>query len=106
MCAPAVFCITTYDMNGDEYAQGSGFFIDADGTAVTNCHVLENTFSAVVETTDGKSYTDISVLAYDFDQDVAVLEVNGGSGFSFLELGDPSALAGGETVYAIGNLTA
>ncbi len=35
--------------------QGSGFFISADGYAVTNNHVVENAESVKVTTDDGKT---------------------------------------------------
>ena len=37
---PAVFLIRTYDVNDNEIAQGTGFFIDSLGKGVTNYHVL------------------------------------------------------------------
>ena len=37
--------------------QGSGFFISADGYAVTNNHVVQNAETVTVTTDDGKTYT-------------------------------------------------
>jgi serine protease Do len=37
--------------------QGSGFFISADGYAVTNNHVVDDAKSVDVTTNDGKNYT-------------------------------------------------
>lgn len=101
-CSPAVFCIVAYDMDGDPYSQGSGFFIDSSGIAVTNYHVIQNAFSADITTTNGVTYSGITVLGYDMDQDIAILKIKG-SGFSYLPVGDSSQIQGGETVYAIGN---
>ena len=39
------------------WAQGSGFFISADGYAVTNNHVVDKAESVEVTTDDGKTYT-------------------------------------------------
>ena len=38
-------------------SQGSGFFISADGYAVTNNHVVERGQSVEIKTDDGKTYT-------------------------------------------------
>lgn len=101
-CAAAVFFITTYDVTGYGYATGSGFFIGEDGIAVTNYHVIEDAFAMDISTTDGKTYSDISVLAYDMEQDVAILKVRGGAPYPYLTV-DTAPVTGGEPVYAIGN---
>ncbi len=101
-CSPAVFYIITYDVTGEGYATGSGFFIDADGTAVTNYHVIEDAFAMTIAMTDGTVCSDVSVLAFDIERDVAVLKVTGAAPFPCLTVNE-SAVAGGQTVYAIGN---
>ncbi len=53
-CSPAVFQIWTYDVEEELYGIGSGFFIEADGVAVTNCHVLRNALSATVTASGGR----------------------------------------------------
>ena len=37
----ATFIIYTYDEYGAPLGSGSGFFIDSDGTGITNYHVLD-----------------------------------------------------------------
>ncbi len=44
--------------------QGSGFFITADGYAVTNNHVVQNAENVKVTTDDGKTY-DAKVIGTD-----------------------------------------
>lgn len=102
LCSPAVFCIRTYDANGNSYAQGSGFFIDGSGVAVTNHHVLENALSARALLTDGRTLDIAGVLFYDAGLDYVVLQVEG-SGFSTLTVGNSSQVMGGETIYTLGN---
>ena len=101
-CSPAVFFIRTNDIDGQPYALGSGFFIDENGIAVTNHHVLENALSATATLTDGRTVNISGVLFFDAEQDYAVIKVDG-SGFPTLKVGDSSAVVGGEQVYAIGN---
>lgn len=102
-CSPAVFYLETYDAYGEILGSGSGFFIDSDGTAVTNFHVIDGAVSAVITMSDGKRSYDIEgVYDYSAEHDWAVIHI-AGKGFQYLELGDPAKLSGGSTVYAIGS---
>ena len=101
-CAPAVFFIETFDVSGEAYATGSGFFIDACGIAVTNHHVLKNAVSATATLMDGSVCPIAGVLYFDREKDFAVIKVDG-EGFEALEAGDASALSGGDVCYAIGS---
>ena len=66
--------------------QGSGFFISADGYAVTNNHVVDKADSVEVTTDDGKTYT-AKVIGTDPRTDLALLKVDGRSDFPFVKLG-------------------
>ena len=106
-CMPAVLYIEVYDEYGDAIATGSGFFIDADGTAVTNHHVIYGATSAKVwlANSSGADQEERDVLGvYDWseEEDWAVLKISG-SNDSYLKAGDPSTAAGGATVYALGS---
>ena len=101
-CSPAVFQIIVYTQRGDAYGQGSGFFIDAGGTAVTNYHVLEEAYTAQAILSDGRSFDINGVLYADAEMDYAVFKVNG-SGFATLPVGNSSTVKGGETIYTLGN---
>ena len=56
--------------------QGSGFFISADGYAVTNNHVVQNAETVTVTTDDGKTYT-AKVIGTDSRSDLALIKVDG-----------------------------
>ena len=105
-CIPAVFLVEVYDRYGDALGTGSGFFIDGEGTAVTNFHVIYGASSAVVTVTDAQgNETRHDVLGvYDWNEaeDWAVLKIDGASG-DYLKFGDPSTAQGGATVYALGS---
>lgn len=101
-CAPAVFYVEIYGLNGALTGSGSGFFISGNGLAVTNYHVAANSSHLVITTTDGKTYSDVKILDGDRKNDLALLKV-AGSGFPYLELADSSQVVQGQKVYAIGN---
>lgn len=101
-CLPAVFYIELYNSTGTAYASGSGFFINSDGLAVTNFHVIDGASSAKIMTSDGAVYNVAGVYDYNEEYDLALLQITG-SGFPYLELGDSSTVVTGATVYAIGS---
>lgn len=108
--SPAVFYVELYDNNSNPIASGSGFFIDTDGTAVTNYHVIEGTSSAYITTTNGKVYPVENILKYDEELDLAVITVGKTdtqgatvTNFPFLEMANSNNIKAGQIVYAIGS---
>src|SRR5215813_428854 len=81
--------------------QGSGFFISADGYAVTNNHVVDGASKVEVTTDDGKSYT-AKVIGTDARTDLALIKVEGSSNFPFAKLSDGKPRIG-DWVLAVGN---
>ncbi len=101
-CSPAVFYIEVYDGNGRAFASGSGFFIDANGTAVTNHHVIEGASSAKIKCAhNGNIYKVEGVYDYDVKNDWAIIKVSG-KDFPYLEVNE-EVPASGSTVFAIGS---
>ncbi|MGB8576947.1 MAG: Do family serine endopeptidase [Pseudolabrys sp.] len=80
--------------------QGSGFFISADGYAVTNNHVVEKAESVQVTTDDGKSHN-AKVIGTDPRTDLALIKVEDGP-FPYVKLSDKSPRIG-DWVLAVGN---
>src|SRR5262245_48336673 len=81
--------------------QGSGFFMTADGYAVTNHHVVDKAESVEVITDDGKTYT-AKVIGTDPKTDLALIKVDGGRDFPTVKLADKPARIG-DWVVAVGN---
>ncbi|MDI4231204.1 Do family serine endopeptidase [Bradyrhizobium sp. Arg237L] len=81
--------------------QGSGFFISADGFAVTNNHVVDGADKVEVTTDDGKTYS-AKVIGTDPRTDLALIKVEGGSNFPFAKLSDTKPRIG-DWVLAVGN---
>ena len=99
--SPAVVEVTVIEPGGDFYHIGSGFFIDDQGTMVTNYHVIDGTITGEVTTKDGSSYDIVAVKDYDEGLDLAILEVDI-TGNPFLRISDEDVVTG-ETVYAMGS---
>ncbi len=81
--------------------QGSGFFISADGYAVTNNHVVDGADKVEVTTDDGKTYN-AKVIGADKRTDLALIKVDGRSDFAFAKLSDKLPRIG-DWVLAVGN---
>lgn len=101
-CSKAVFYITCYGLNGEVKGNGSGFFISSDGLAVTNYHVALHCSTLSITMPNGKVYNNVAIISADKRFDLALLKVNG-TGFPYLEQGDPGELKQGQRVYAIGS---
>jgi serine protease Do len=80
---------------------GSGFIWAADGTIVTNAHVIEGASTITVNLYDRRQLT-ARVIGVDPDSDLAVLKVDA-QRLPSLPLGSSSDLLIGETVIAVGN---
>ena len=82
-------------------AQGSGFFISADGYVVTNNHVVENAKTVTVTMDDGKTL-DAKVIGTDPKTDLALLKVSEKGDYPFVSFAKESPKVG-DWVVAIGN---
>jgi serine protease Do len=81
--------------------QGSGFFISADGYAVTNNHVVNNAETVQVTADDGKTYA-AKVIGADARTDIALIKVDGRSDFPFVSFAEGNPRIG-DWVLAVGN---
>jgi serine protease Do len=81
--------------------QGSGFFISADGYAVTNNHVVDKAESVEVTTDEGKTYS-AKVIGVDPKTDIALIKVEGRTDFPFVSLAEKQPRIG-DWVLAVGN---
>jgi serine protease Do len=83
-------------------ARGSGFIIDANGTIVTNNHVVKDARSVSVTMSDGTELP-ARIIGRDPRSDLAVLKVDAKRPLPFIQLGDSSKVRPGEWVVAMGN---
>ena len=82
-------------------AQGSGFFISADGYLVTNNHVIDKSSNVEVLMDDGRTLP-AKIVGTDPKTDLALLKVEEGGPFKYVELA-PEAPRVGDWVLAVGN---
>jgi serine protease Do len=108
--APAVVTIVMLDESGREVAGGTGFVIDNAGTTVTNHHVIDEGQKINVKFMEGAVYEDITMLADDPANDLALLRLTLAKPkagkpptFEALKLGNSDAVVVGERAISIGN---
>ena len=82
-------------------AQGSGFFISADGYIVTNNHVVDHATEVTVTTSEGKTL-DAKVIGTDPKTDLALLKVKDGGAYPFVNFASQAPRVG-DWVIAVGN---
>ena len=80
---------------------GSGFIVGADGTILTNAHVVDGAAEVVVRLRDRREFP-AKVVGMDTETDVAVLKIDA-SGLPVVRIGDPGKLEVGQWVAAIGS---
>lgn len=66
----ATVTIYTFDEYGAPAGSGSGFFIDENGTGITNYHVLQKSVKAIAKTADEQEFEIDSVLVSDKKKDI------------------------------------
>ena len=84
-----------------ERGMGSGVIVSADGTILTNAHVVDGADKVTVLLNDNKSYEG-KVIGVDKPSDLAVLKIDA-QDLPFLTLGNSDQVRVGDIVLAIGN---
>lgn len=98
----AVVKVICYDYDGEtKISQGSGFFIDNNGTFITNAHVVENCFFVKVKTQVGATYdVDVMYKYNDTVSDYAICKAKNCFSSNAVEFTTKASV--GDTVYALG----
>src|SRR6185436_4700823 len=91
-----------YQLDTPRRGEGSGFIIDADGSILTNNHVIDRAERITVKLSDGRNLR-AHVIGTDPDTDIALIKVESAQALPVAPLGDSDRLRVGEWVCAIGN---
>ncbi|MEK7264783.1 MAG: Do family serine endopeptidase [Pseudomonadota bacterium] len=93
-----------FDGGGPQHleAEGSGFFIDAQGHIVTNNHVIEDADEIKVRLSDGSEIA-AKLVGADPLTDLAVLKVDPPKGQAYVQFAEDVSLRVGDWVIAVGN---
>jgi serine protease Do len=83
-------------------AVGTGFIVDANGTIVTNFHVVSKADDITVTLADGTKLP-AKMLGGDEKTDLAVLKVESDKALPYVSFGDASKVRVGQAVMAVGN---
>ena len=84
-----------------ERGLGSGVIVEANGTILTNNHVVEGADKITVAMSDNKTY-EAKVIGTDVPSDLAVIKIEA-TNLPFLTLGNSDSVRVGDIVLAIGN---
>ncbi len=84
--------------------QGTGVFLDRDGTLVTNNHVVRRCRKVIARFENGRSTVVDDIVALSSDDDVAVMRARGVEGLQRVALVSRDDVEKGEEVLAVGNV--
>lgn len=101
----AVFMLYGATSDGNQIWQGSGFFVNSEGLAVSNYHNFEDATEIAVKFYGSESYKSISkddILAYSKNEDYIIFKVSGKSGCPYIPIASKRGEVG-DKVYTIGS---
>ena len=100
----AVVSITTKDKLGNSLMTGTGFFIDRNGTVLSNLHIFENANSATISIFNNDKFEIDSILISSKEYDIIKFSIQNPKGIKFnylvFKTQNPQK---GEDIFTIGN---
>ena len=81
---------------------GSGVLIDSSGVIATNFHVIEDSSAIRIVLEQGDTYSDVSVIDFDINRDIAILKV-AGFDLPIAPLGNSNSVGVGDDVVVMGS---
>lgn len=101
----AVFMIYGATSNAENIWQGSGFFVNSNGLAVSNYHNFEDASKIAIKFYGSDSFHEISksdILAYSKSEDYIIFKVTGSQNYPFIPIANQRSEVG-DKVYTIGS---
>lgn len=101
----AVFMIYGATSNADNIWQGSGFFVNSDGLAISNYHNFEEANKIAIKCYGSDSFHEISksdILAYSKTEDYIIFKVTGLQNSSYIPIANQRSEVG-DKVFTIGS---
>lgn len=99
---PSVFLVFTQNGGGQTIGQGTGFFIDNKGTAVSNYHVFDEGKKWMIQTQNGQQYPVERIIKKSKAFDYVKFQVKGNQRFPALDL-SRNTPEKGEEILVLGN---
>lgn len=98
----ATVTIYTFDEYGSPSGEGSGFFINGNGTCITNYHVLDGATKAILKTSKGQEFEIDSVLISNKKKDIIKFNIKNPDKikFAYLQFANDE-LKQGDKVYNV-----
>lgn len=100
----AVVSITTKDKLGNSLTTGTGFFIDRNGTILSNLHIFENANSATISVFNNDQFEIDTILISSKEYDIIKFSIQNPKGIKFnylvVKTQNPQK---GEDIFTIGN---
>jgi S1-C subfamily serine protease len=84
-------------------AAGTGIVISSNGLVLTNNHVIARSTNLQAEIGGNGTTKPVKVLGYDIEHDVALVQIENGSGLTAASLGNSSSVQVGDAIVALGN---
>ena len=93
--------LTGFDDRGEAISQGWGFVAFSDNIVVTTFHAID--YCSKITLSDSDPAGSVRVLAYDTEQDFAVLKLSKSPGATALACGSSEGLRTGDILFAMGD---
>lgn len=102
LAEPAVFLVFTQNGGGQTIGQGTGFFVDNNGMAVSNFHVFDEGKKWTIQTQNGRQYPVERIIKKSKAFDYVQFKVKGNGNFPALKIASQTPEKG-EEILVLGN---